>query len=93
MPPSDRSNIRNVFIVLSSNPEKIRGGIYAGPRYTQGDFLTMLSILMKAPRGFIVCPLDSDTHVTMTEDVLAHGIYVMKPGEEGCKCHYPYFLH
>lgn len=48
---------------------------------------------MKAPRGFIVCPLDSDTHVTMTEDVLAHGIYVMKPGEEGCKCHYPYFLH
>jgi len=56
-----------------------------GQPYTQEDFLTMLTILFKAPKGFIGCPVDSDIQVARTKDVLAHGLYTIKRAEEGAK--------
>ncbi|KKZ61970.1 hypothetical protein EMCG_03527 [[Emmonsia] crescens] len=92
MPSLDRSATRNVFFVLAPDLDKIRGGICAGPTYSESDFLTMLSVLIEPSNNnnnnnnsssFAVYSKGSDVQVLPTANVLAHGTYVIRPSEIG----------
>lgn len=89
MPSLDRSATRNVFFVLAPNLDEIRGGICAGPTYSESDFLTMLSVLIEPSNNnnnsssFAVYSKGSDVQVLPTANVLAHGTYVIRPSEIG----------
>ncbi|PGG98235.1 hypothetical protein AJ79_08944 [Helicocarpus griseus UAMH5409] len=81
MPSKNRSAGRNVFFVLDPNLDKIRGGLCAGPIYSEADFLSMLSIVIKAPEdgSFNVYHKSSDEQVLPTDNILEHGTYVIRP--------------
>ncbi|KAK2829876.1 hypothetical protein FQN49_007167 [Arthroderma sp. PD_2] len=75
---------RNVWVVFDSEPDAIKGGLWAADTMTNAQFLNTAQIAFRSPGGFVARKRGSDAAIEANDRILEHGYYILSPTIPGC---------